>query len=306
METQDTHIPSSMWRVYNHTGGRAITTQVTSGWVDSDGLSFLYRLESCMQPTVREGSSNARKITKSCTFKVTATTCGPKRSGPTQLGINGVDDIESGDAWYRLPFLRPRVDYPYTISLVEPWAELCGTTEGALRYTTPFRSTTESGVYVMVEINKFDRVLRQFRFRQMILLPPQYIGDLHKIDLRERTEDGWAKFHGQYINIWEHKYDILLNCEQIIARELAVDSSIQGLEQVPKWVHHRHQHNKRYYCLHNILVSMARLILVQIQIEGKIQKLTIVGATTEEKRQSTSNGVLRGWQHHLRQHKWQI
>ncbi|MBA0851570.1 hypothetical protein Goshw_022380 [Gossypium schwendimanii] len=236
METQDTHIPSSMRRVYNHTGGRAITAQVTSGWVDSDGLSFLYRLESCMRPTV------------------------------------------------------------------EPWAELCGTTEGALRYTTPFRSTTESGenssmhpVQILGE--------SQHMARRGVIDSLRYDGDKQirssskaiLIDLRERTEDGWEKFHEQYINIWEHKYDILLNCEQIIARELAVDPSIQGLEQVPKWVHHRHQHNKRHYCLHHILVSMARLILVQIQIEGKVQKLTIVGATTKEKRQSTSNGVLRGW-----------
>ncbi|MBA0812899.1 hypothetical protein Gohar_026821, partial [Gossypium harknessii] len=70
-------------------------------------------------------SSNARQITKSCTFKVAATTRGLKRSRPNQLGINSVDDI------------------------VESRVELCGTTGGVLRYTAPFRHHDKS--YLLLE-----------------------------------------------------------------------------------------------------------------------------------------------------------
>ncbi|MBA0814055.1 hypothetical protein Gohar_019902 [Gossypium harknessii] len=50
-------------------------------------------------------------------------------------------------------------------------------------------------IYTIVEMHEFDRVMRQFEFRQTILPPPQDIGALHKVDLRGRIDKDWRKFH---------------------------------------------------------------------------------------------------------------
>ncbi|MBA0736934.1 hypothetical protein Gogos_010420, partial [Gossypium gossypioides] len=60
---------------------------------------------------------------------------------------------------------------------------------------------------------------------------------LHKVNLRGKTDEDWLKYHKQYINIWEHRYDFLPICEPIVAWELVTDS-----EYMP-WLRH---HGKPY------------------------------------------------------------
>ncbi|KAG8472626.1 hypothetical protein CXB51_034310 [Gossypium anomalum] len=56
-------------------------------------------------------------------------------------------------------------------------------------------------IFTTVEMHESDRVMHQFRFRQSILSSPQDIEELHKIELRGRTDEDWEKFHAKYIYI---------------------------------------------------------------------------------------------------------
>ncbi|KAK5785399.1 hypothetical protein PVK06_039982 [Gossypium arboreum] len=76
-------------------------------------------------------------------------------------------------------------------------------------------------VYVIVEMYESDRVLRQFGFKQLIPPAPYDIKDLYPIDLHERTDENWLKFHAQFINIWNNKYEFLPTHEAIVERKLA-------------------------------------------------------------------------------------
>ncbi|KAG8477465.1 hypothetical protein CXB51_031030 [Gossypium anomalum] len=74
--------------------------------------------------------------------------------------------------------------------------------------------------FAIVEIHQSDRVLRQFGFRQPILVAPEVLDDHHKIDLRQLHTD-WPRFWSHYIQIWEDRYDYIPTREPIIVPELA-------------------------------------------------------------------------------------
>ncbi|MBA0734172.1 hypothetical protein Gogos_018115, partial [Gossypium gossypioides] len=75
-----------------------------------------------------------------------------------KLSIGGCLLLLQSWAWWRLPFLRPQVDTPYTFPLVEPWAEVCRTTEETQRYPIAVRSTLE--IRVQVEAKYFAATVR--------------------------------------------------------------------------------------------------------------------------------------------------
>ncbi|MBA0792964.1 hypothetical protein Gohar_017409, partial [Gossypium harknessii] len=85
----------------------------------------------------------------------------------------------------------------------------------------------------MVDMNESDQVIRQFRFRKTILPPPQDTEALYKVDLQGRIDGDWPKFHDEYINIWECRYDFILIREPVIAWELAI-----APEYMPCFRHH--------------------------------------------------------------------
>ncbi|MFQ6657816.1 hypothetical protein Gotur_027332 [Gossypium turneri] len=174
--------------------------------------------------------------------KVATKTRRLERNISTQLGISRVGHIVLKDswAWYRLSFLRPRVDALYTFPLMEHSRKSCRTTRGARRYPILLDQQSKADnssmhpaeylanpniwhmnvpliVYAKVEIYESDRVMRQFEFRQTILPSPQYIEPLYKVDLRGRIDEDWPTFHGQYLNIWQpfsttcHGLDIMKN-----------------------------------------------------------------------------------------------
>ncbi|KAK5845903.1 hypothetical protein PVK06_002146 [Gossypium arboreum] len=71
-----------------------------------------------------------------------------------------------------------------------------------------------------MEMHQSDRVLRQFGFRQLILVAPEMLDDKHKMDLRQLHTD-WPRFHSAYIEMWENRYDYIPTREPIIVPELA-------------------------------------------------------------------------------------
>ncbi|KAH1064508.1 hypothetical protein J1N35_029495 [Gossypium stocksii] len=76
-------------------------------------------------------------------------------------------------------------------------------------------------VYATMEIHEPDRVLRQFGFRQSILVKSQELDDLHPIHLQGRTDENWPIFYVKYINMWNNRYEFLPIHEAIVTLELA-------------------------------------------------------------------------------------
>ncbi|KAH1121869.1 hypothetical protein J1N35_005029 [Gossypium stocksii] len=119
-------------------------------------------------------------------------------------------------ARYRFPVLRPRVNHPHTFPLITRWnhsANYVGIptsledirllldqrSEAQTPYEDPAIRTVISDeffqnpniwhvkvpmvTYAIVEMHQLDRVLRQFRFRQPILVALEELDDEHKTDL---------------------------------------------------------------------------------------------------------------------------
>ncbi|KAG8485560.1 hypothetical protein CXB51_018921 [Gossypium anomalum] len=147
MEIRDTHILSSMWRVYYHTRGHKVTARVIDGWIGNDWVSCHSQLERCMPATFREGDVSSDTTAENSNWWLHATA--------TIIGVVStvIFTFSSGLLLY-IP----------AHNKVEPWDKLCETVGEASRYTASVRSTIESGVYAMVKIHESDRVLRQFRY----------------------------------------------------------------------------------------------------------------------------------------------
>ncbi|MFQ6657994.1 hypothetical protein Gotur_027448 [Gossypium turneri] len=69
-------------------------------------------------------------------------------------------------------------------------------------------------------MHQSDRVLRQFGFRQSILVALEVLDDHHKIDLRQ-LHTNWLRFWLYYIRMWEDRYDYIPTREPIIVSKLA-------------------------------------------------------------------------------------
>ncbi|KAK5775166.1 hypothetical protein PVK06_043035 [Gossypium arboreum] len=73
--------------------------------------------------------------------------------------------------------------------------------------------------YTIMEMHQSDRVLRQFGFRQLILLELEVFDDEHKVDLRLLNTD-WPRHWSEYIEMWENRYDYIPTREPIIVPKL--------------------------------------------------------------------------------------
>ncbi|MFQ6634315.1 hypothetical protein Gotur_010701 [Gossypium turneri] len=174
--------------------------------------------------------------------------CGVTR--PSKAKIGGCLSLLQSWARFRFPFLRPRVDHPYTFSLITSYARLptslkdirllldqqskaqfqwTSYEDPAIRAVIPdeyFQNPNAWQVkvalinYATVEMYQSDRVLRQFGYRQRIPVAPEVFDDHHKIDLRQLHTD-WPRFWSYYIQMWEDRYDYIPTRELIIIPELA-------------------------------------------------------------------------------------
>ncbi|KAG8495437.1 hypothetical protein CXB51_013073 [Gossypium anomalum] len=179
--------------------------------------------------------------------------CGAMR--PNKAKIGGCLSLLQLWARFRFPFLRPRMDHPYTFPLITRWNPLASYARlptcledirllleqrsEAQFQLTPYEDlairTVISDEYLqnpnawhvkvplvnfaIVEMHQSDRVLRQFRFRQPITVAPEVLDDYHKIDLRQLHTD-WPRFWSHYIQMWEDRYNYIPTREPIIVPEL--------------------------------------------------------------------------------------
>ncbi|KAG8478879.1 hypothetical protein CXB51_028740 [Gossypium anomalum] len=136
-------------------------------------------------------------------------------------------------AQFRFPILHPRVNHSYTFPLIYiptnnefQWTPY---EDPAIRVVIPddfFQNLNIWHVkvplvnYAIVEMHQSDKVLRQFGFRQPILVEPEVLDDEHKVDLRLLNTD-WPRHWSEYIEMWENRYDYIPTREPIIVPELA-------------------------------------------------------------------------------------
>ncbi|KAG8503545.1 hypothetical protein CXB51_001488 [Gossypium anomalum] len=160
--------------------------------------------------------------------------CGATR--PNKAKIGGCLSLLQSWVRFRFPFLRYRVDHPYTFPLITRWNHsasyvriltsledirllLDQRSEAEFQWI-PYEDLTIRAVildeffqnpnvwhvkvplvnYATVEMHQSDRVLRQFRFRQPIPVAPEVFDEEHKVDLRQLHTD-WPRFWSHYIEM---------------------------------------------------------------------------------------------------------
>jgi len=65
-----------------------------------------------------------------------------------------------------------------------------------------------------VEFHQVDRVMRQFGLRQPIPLDPLNLDDVHKDDIRGRTDRNWPHYHQKWIAMWNDRQTSLIQGQQ--------------------------------------------------------------------------------------------
>ncbi|XP_052478404.1 serine/threonine-protein phosphatase 7 long form homolog [Gossypium raimondii] len=180
--------------------------------------------------------------------------CGATK--PRRAKIGGCLSLLQSWARFRFPFLRPRVNHPYTFPLVTRWNHpvsyrgipteledirllLEQRSEAEFQWT-PYEDPAVRAVipeeflqnpnawhvkvllinYATVEPHQTDRVLRQFGCRQPIPADPEEFDEHHKIDLRLLGTD-WPLYWSVYTEMWENRNEYLPTREPIIVPELA-------------------------------------------------------------------------------------
>ncbi|KAG8480961.1 hypothetical protein CXB51_025650 [Gossypium anomalum] len=146
--------------------------------------------------------------------------CGATRSNKAKIG--GCLSLLRSWVRFRFPFLRHRVDHPYTFPLIKRWNHSTSyvripTSLEDIRLVLDQRSEAQTPYeypairavipdeflqnpnawhvkvalvnYATVEMHQSDRVLRQFGFRQPIPVAPEVFDDEHKVDLQQLHTD---------------------------------------------------------------------------------------------------------------------
>ncbi|KAH1033084.1 hypothetical protein J1N35_045258 [Gossypium stocksii] len=155
---------------------------------------------------------------------------------PNKAKIGGYLSLLQSWARFRFSFLRPRVDHPYTFSLITRWNHsasyvgiptsledirlLLDQQSEAQFQWTPYEDPTIRVVitdeffqnpniwhvnvplvnYTTVEMHQSDKVLRQFGFQQPIPVAPEVFDNEHGVDLQQLHTD-WPRFWSHYIKM---------------------------------------------------------------------------------------------------------
>jgi len=64
--------------------------------------------------------------------------------------------------------------------------------------------------FTTVEFQQADRVMRQFGFRQPIPVDPVNLDEVHKQDIRGRTDRYWPQYHQNWIAMWNDRHNRLI------------------------------------------------------------------------------------------------
>ncbi|KAG8487026.1 hypothetical protein CXB51_020704 [Gossypium anomalum] len=207
VKTGDADISSSIQKVYYHFGGRLVTIRIAGGWGRTHRqLANLVGGLPCWQHCSERCAGRRHQIKKK---------------------IRSCLSLLQSWARFRFPFLRPRVNHPYTFPLITRWnypASYVGIPtvleDTRLLLDQWLEAQFQWTPYDDSVMRATDRVLRQFEFQQPILEEPEVLDEQHKIDLR-LTNTNWSLFWPEYIEIWENWYDYILDREPIIIPELA-------------------------------------------------------------------------------------
>ncbi|MBA0808995.1 hypothetical protein Gohar_024687 [Gossypium harknessii] len=68
-------------------------------------------------------------------------------------------------------------------------------------------------------MHKINRVLRQFGWRQRIPPPPQYLKDLHKVDMQGKDNIDWSVRYEKHIKAWHRRMQSILVRKQFFSAD---------------------------------------------------------------------------------------
>ncbi|KAG8473023.1 hypothetical protein CXB51_034913 [Gossypium anomalum] len=264
VETRDAYFSSSMRRMYYHSAGRAFAIGIADGWMgwlrdtfpepdnDSTELKRIRYARAYIFEIIGDFRAAGELSWGSAVLaKLYKEMCGATL--PNEAKIGGSLSLLQSWARFRFPFLRPRVDHPYTFPLITRWnrsVSYVGIPNSLedIRLLLDQRSDTQTPYddlairavildeyvqnlnawhvkvlllnYATIEMHQSDIVLRQFGFRQPIPVAPEVFDEEHKVDLRLLNMD-WPRYWSGYIEMWENRYDYIPTREPIIIPDLA-------------------------------------------------------------------------------------
>ncbi|KAG8473493.1 hypothetical protein CXB51_035656 [Gossypium anomalum] len=130
--------------------------------------------------------------------------CGATR--PNKVKIGGCLSLLQLWARFRFPFLRPRVDQPYTFPLITRWNHSTSyvgipTSLEDMRLLLDQRSEAQFQ-WTLYEDPAIWVVIPDELFQNMNVWHVKVLDDEHKMDLRQLHTD-WPRLHSAYIEMWE-------------------------------------------------------------------------------------------------------
>ncbi|KAG8499777.1 hypothetical protein CXB51_006521 [Gossypium anomalum] len=148
--------------------------------------------------------------------------CGATR--PNKAKIGGCLSLLQSWARFHFPFLRPRVDHPYTFPLIKRWNHSASyarlpTCLEDIRLLLKQRSEAQFQ-WTPYEDPAIWAVIPDEYLQNPNTWHVKVLDDHHKIDLRQLHTD-WPRFWSHYIQMWEDRYNYIPTRELIIVPELA-------------------------------------------------------------------------------------
>ncbi|KAF1862276.1 hypothetical protein Lal_00026802, partial [Lupinus albus] len=113
---------------------------------------------------------------------------------PNAKAMGGCLMLLQSWAWYRLPFLAPRMDGLPTYPFAKRWGQTQLIFQGVPRGD-------------LTKLYQTDRVRLQFGLVQDIPQEPKNLDALHRVDKRGNQDANWATKHAQWIEYWSQRRD---------------------------------------------------------------------------------------------------
>ncbi|KAG8489223.1 hypothetical protein CXB51_017296 [Gossypium anomalum] len=198
MEARDTHFSSSMWRVYNHTGGHGVITRSVSEWVGRHGSSDrsskedLYTTLLGKVPNKFDDFKECGKLNWGLAVLATLYRELCQATEPDKMSIGGclllLQSWNYGLSYVGLP------DKLEDISVGKLRDVGC---EGVVDSIRDYRDTG---------IRSSDPTVRVKATNSTATAD---LKELHKVDMRRKNNEDWREMHKEYIEAWDDRMDFL-------------------------------------------------------------------------------------------------